>query len=253
MVGREGVVSRAASTRGRRPGGRRGDGGESPGRAAPRGLQDPVTQLDGLVLTVEPLHTEHAAPAAGAEASQEGGPPDGLHRPALHRSGDRVGAGDLLPRQRDPDRPGVPAARGVPVGSPVEGEGARAGPADPDRRQGRSRSTSASSTWRSCDRTRSRRTTPRSRSTSSCSTRCPTPPRASIQVGNFAGAAQGIASTTLRAVIGDIPLDDVLAKRDEINTALADQARRGHRALGREGHERRDPRDHPAARRSRRP
>ena len=41
-----------------------------------------------------------------------------------------------------------------------------------------------------------------------------------IQVGNFAGAAQGIASTTLRAVIGDIALDDVLAKRDEINTIL---------------------------------
>jgi regulator of protease activity HflC (stomatin/prohibitin superfamily) len=41
-----------------------------------------------------------------------------------------------------------------------------------------------------------------------------------IGVGNFAGAAQGIASTTLRAVIGDIPLDDVLAKRDEINTIL---------------------------------
>jgi regulator of protease activity HflC (stomatin/prohibitin superfamily) len=41
-----------------------------------------------------------------------------------------------------------------------------------------------------------------------------------IGVGNFAGAAQGIASTTLRAVIGDIPLDDVLAKRDEINQIL---------------------------------
>jgi regulator of protease activity HflC (stomatin/prohibitin superfamily) len=41
-----------------------------------------------------------------------------------------------------------------------------------------------------------------------------------IQVGNFAGAAQTIASTTLRAVIGDIPLDDVLAKRDEINQIL---------------------------------
>jgi regulator of protease activity HflC (stomatin/prohibitin superfamily) len=41
-----------------------------------------------------------------------------------------------------------------------------------------------------------------------------------IGVGNFAGAAQGIASTTLRAVIGDIALDDVLAKRDEINTIL---------------------------------
>jgi regulator of protease activity HflC (stomatin/prohibitin superfamily) len=39
-------------------------------------------------------------------------------------------------------------------------------------------------------------------------------------VGNFAGAAQALASTTLRAVIGDIPLDDVLAKRDEINHIL---------------------------------
>jgi len=41
-----------------------------------------------------------------------------------------------------------------------------------------------------------------------------------IQVANFAGAAQNLASTTLRAVIGDIPLDDVLAKRDEINQLL---------------------------------
>lgn len=41
-----------------------------------------------------------------------------------------------------------------------------------------------------------------------------------IQVANFAGASQGIATTTLRAVIGDIVLDDVLAKRDEINHIL---------------------------------
>jgi regulator of protease activity HflC (stomatin/prohibitin superfamily) len=41
-----------------------------------------------------------------------------------------------------------------------------------------------------------------------------------VQVGNFAGAALNIAATTLRAVIGDIPLDDVLAKRDEINQLL---------------------------------
>jgi len=41
-----------------------------------------------------------------------------------------------------------------------------------------------------------------------------------IQVKNFAGASQGIATTTLRAVIGDIYLDDVLAKREEINTIL---------------------------------
>ncbi len=41
-----------------------------------------------------------------------------------------------------------------------------------------------------------------------------------IQVNNFAGASQGIATTTLRAVVGDIPLDDVLAKRDQINDVL---------------------------------
>lgn len=41
-----------------------------------------------------------------------------------------------------------------------------------------------------------------------------------IQVRNFAGAAQGIATTTLRAVVGDILLDDVLAKREQINEIL---------------------------------
>jgi regulator of protease activity HflC (stomatin/prohibitin superfamily) len=41
-----------------------------------------------------------------------------------------------------------------------------------------------------------------------------------IQVQYFAGASQGIATTTLRAVIGDIMLDDVLAQREHINTVL---------------------------------
>lgn len=41
-----------------------------------------------------------------------------------------------------------------------------------------------------------------------------------LQVGNFAAASQGIATTTLRAVIGDISLDDVLAQRERINTVL---------------------------------
>ena len=41
-----------------------------------------------------------------------------------------------------------------------------------------------------------------------------------IQVHDFAGASQGVATTTLRAVVGDIPLDDVLAKRDQINEIL---------------------------------
>ncbi|MCM8794759.1 MAG: SPFH/Band 7/PHB domain protein [Candidatus Omnitrophica bacterium] len=46
-------------------------------------------------------------------------------------------------------------------------------------------------------------------------------PMASVlQVRDYAGAAMGIATTTLRAVVGDIPLDDVLAKREQINNVL---------------------------------
>jgi len=41
-----------------------------------------------------------------------------------------------------------------------------------------------------------------------------------IRVNNFEGAAMGIATTTLRAVIGDIILDEVLSKREEINAVL---------------------------------
>lgn len=41
-----------------------------------------------------------------------------------------------------------------------------------------------------------------------------------LQVGQFARASVGIATTTLRAVIGDISLDDVLAQREHINQVL---------------------------------
>src|SRR6266571_4532771 len=41
-----------------------------------------------------------------------------------------------------------------------------------------------------------------------------------IRVNNFEGAGMGIATTTLRAVIGDIILDEVLSKREEINAIL---------------------------------
>jgi regulator of protease activity HflC (stomatin/prohibitin superfamily) len=41
-----------------------------------------------------------------------------------------------------------------------------------------------------------------------------------LQVGNFQAAAQGMATTTLRAVIGGILLDDVLSQRDHINDVL---------------------------------
>ena len=41
-----------------------------------------------------------------------------------------------------------------------------------------------------------------------------------LSVGNFAGAAQNIAATTLRSVVGDMSLDDVLAKREQMNEVL---------------------------------
>ena len=41
-----------------------------------------------------------------------------------------------------------------------------------------------------------------------------------LTVGNFAGAAQNIAATTLRSVVGDMSLDDVLAKREKMNEVL---------------------------------
>jgi len=41
-----------------------------------------------------------------------------------------------------------------------------------------------------------------------------------VQVQNFTGASVGLATTTLRAVVGDIPLDELLAKREQINSIL---------------------------------
>ncbi len=41
-----------------------------------------------------------------------------------------------------------------------------------------------------------------------------------LNIQNFRTAIQGIATTTLRAVVGNIPLDDVLAKREQINEEL---------------------------------
>ncbi|MGH9711103.1 MAG: SPFH domain-containing protein, partial [Candidatus Acidiferrales bacterium] len=46
------------------------------------------------------------------------------------------------------------------------------------------------------------------------------PVQSVVQVQDFGGATRGIAMTTLRAVVGDLILDDVLAKREEINNVL---------------------------------
>ena len=46
------------------------------------------------------------------------------------------------------------------------------------------------------------------------------PLKSVVNVVNFSGALQGVATTTLRAVIGDILLDEVLSKREQINEVL---------------------------------
>ncbi len=46
------------------------------------------------------------------------------------------------------------------------------------------------------------------------------PLKSVVNVVNFAGALQGVATTTLRAVIGDILLDEVLSRREQINAVL---------------------------------
>ena len=46
------------------------------------------------------------------------------------------------------------------------------------------------------------------------------PLKSVVNVANFSGALQGVATTTLRAVIGDILLDEVLSRREQINEVL---------------------------------
>jgi len=46
------------------------------------------------------------------------------------------------------------------------------------------------------------------------------PALAVTSVSNYVTASTGIAMTTLRAVVGDLPLDDVLARREYINSTL---------------------------------
>jgi regulator of protease activity HflC (stomatin/prohibitin superfamily) len=46
------------------------------------------------------------------------------------------------------------------------------------------------------------------------------PTESVLQVGNFEAAAQGMATTTLRSVIGGMTLDEVLSEREHINSML---------------------------------
>lgn len=49
------------------------------------------------------------------------------------------------------------------------------------------------------------------------------PANSVVKIKDFRGATFGIAQTTLRSVVGDIVLDDLLAKREYINTVLRDK------------------------------
>lgn len=44
--------------------------------------------------------------------------------------------------------------------------------------------------------------------------------RTVLEVADYTGASRGIAMTTLRALVGDMSLDDVLARRDQLNDLL---------------------------------
>src|SRR5882762_6831691 len=63
-----------------------------------------------------------------------------------------------------------------------------------------------------------------------------------VQVQNFTGASVGLATTTLRAVVGDIPLDELLSKREQINSILRTRLDEVTE-MGNQSHQRRDPRD----------
>ena len=77
------------------------------------------------------------------------------------------------------------------------------------------------------------------------------PKDAIVQVENFMVATSQIAQTTLRSVLGQHLLDELLSERDKINAILqeiidaADRAV-GNQGLGRRGQGRRDPAGHAA-------
>jgi regulator of protease activity HflC (stomatin/prohibitin superfamily) len=46
------------------------------------------------------------------------------------------------------------------------------------------------------------------------------PVQSVVAVQNFSGAALNVAATTLRSVVGDMSLDDVLSRREDMNSVL---------------------------------
>ena len=121
-----------------------------------------------------------------------------------------------------PGRAAVRADGRVPAGQDERGDGPRAGPPVPRSRSStaRSRSTCASSSSRSRSQTTITKDNAPINVDFLIYWRIVDPLKSVVNAANFAGALQGVATTTLRAVIGDILLDDVLSKREQINEVL---------------------------------
>ncbi len=65
--------------------------------------------------------------------------------------------------------------------------------------------------------------------------------KAFLEVEDYKRAVSNLAQTTLRAVLGDMELDDTLNKRQEINAKHPPRTRRTHRRVGYSRRERRSP------------
>ena len=74
------------------------------------------------------------------------------------------------------------------------------------------------------------------------------PEAAVININNYIRAVRNMATTTLRSVIGDITVEEVLSQRETINQRLQVKLSQETAPVGRRGEGDRDPRDHPAGR-----
>ena len=84
-----------------------------------------------------------------------------------------------------------------------------------------------------------------------CYFRIVDPKAAVVQIENFMVATSQVAQTTLRSVLGQHVLDELLSEREKINAILQGDHRRVDRAVGdqgldRRGQGRRDPERHAA-------
>ena len=61
------------------------------------------------------------------------------------------------------------------------------------------------------------------------------PRRAIVEVENFHYATSQLAQTTLRSVLGQVELDDLLSERERLNRELAGNSRPAHRSMGNQG------------------